>query len=176
MLLVILMTCAGCTTATPTTVAGWQFGSDTPEDLRELADATLDTFLAALPAQAGCVGRVGLVGARELGDRARYEPEGSTITVRIPATAPQLRISLVHELAHHLEFACPSQAAIRPDFLLAQEFDEGAEWFEGATWTDRPSEQWATAVVRHVLDQADPRAPVTIQPEALDLIRSWAVR
>lgn len=175
LLVAVLLACAGCW-STQAAAAGWQFGADTPDDLRELADETLETFLAAVPAQAGCVGRVGLVGARQLTDRAQYEPDDATITIRIPATAPQLRISLVHELAHHLEFSCPSQLDLRRDFLLAQGLDDGTDWREGAAWQDRPSEQWATAIVRYVLDEADPRAPVTIQPETLDLIAAWASR
>ncbi len=151
----------------------WVYGADTPQDLRDLADEVMTTFTSAFPSRRECLGAVGLVGARELDDRARYDPGAQEVTIRIPATAPQLRVSLVHELAHHLEFSCPSHVEIREELSAAQGLSSG-DWSEGPTWIETPSEQWATAVVHYVLEEDDPRAPIVVPDETLRIIQTWA--
>lgn len=150
------------------------FGDGTPDDLRALASDTFDAVADAFPARRDCLGSVRLTGARVLEDRARYDPDRQEITLRIPATAPQLETSLVHELAHHLEFSCPEHGELRAAFLAAQDLDPDTDWFDGASWELTPSEQWASAVVIHVLGSPDDRAPIAIDPTALDVVRSWA--
>lgn len=150
------------------------FGTDTPADLRELASGVLDQFLTAVPVARACMGQVELEGARSLGDRARYDAAGRRITIRIPATAPQLRASLVHELAHHVEAVCPQHDQLRTAFLKARGLPADAAWFDGDTWEETPSEQLATAFVRVVLDARDPRAPIPLDDAALDVVRGWA--
>lgn len=152
-----------------------EFGDDTPDDLRALAGETFADMLEALPAHAPCLAGVTLEGARVLDARARYLPDTGTLRVRIPATAPQLRRSLVHELAHHLEFACDDQASVRPAFLASLGLPADTPWFTGATWEGIPSEQWATAVVEHVLGERDPRSGIFLEPGTLDVLAGWAV-
>lgn len=147
---------------------------DTPEDLAALSEGTFAEMVAAFPGRAGCLGGVTLEGVRTLDAQARYLPESATLVVRIPATAPQLRRSLVHELAHHLEFACDEQESVRPLFLTAQNLDDGTAWFTGASWEETPSEQWATAVVEHVLGERDPRSGIFLEPGTVDLVATWA--
>ena len=148
------------------------FGNDTPGDLEELSSTTFARFVEVFPAQADCIGTVTLEGARELDDRARYDPASASITIRIPATAPQLEISLVHELAHHLEFSCPTHPELRAGFQTEQALE--GEWFDGETWENTPSEQWATAVVELVLGRLDERARVNVSPAALAIVAAWA--
>ena len=150
------------------------FGDNTPEDLRALASATFDATSDAFPGQQDCLGHVVLAGAWELDDRARYRPDRSEITLRIPATARQLETSMVHELAHHLEFSCPTHPEMRQAFLEAQGFEPGTDWYEASTWETTPSEQWASAVVMFVLDRPDERSRIVITPAALDVVREWA--
>lgn len=152
----------------------WDFGADTPDDLRALADQVLVEVVDAFPDRGDCIGRVTLEGARQLDDRATYAPEHRRITIRIPATAPQLEVSLVHELAHHLEFACPTPSDLRAAFMEAQSLPTDAPWSDGPTWEQTPSEQWATATVVHVLGRPDRRARVAVSDRALELVAQWA--
>jgi hypothetical protein len=144
-----------------------------PDDLRALIGATWDRFVEAFPARRSCLAPVTVQGAWELDDRGSYEPGRRLVTVRIPGTAPNLRDSLVHEFAHHMEFTCPEQHDVRVPFLVAQAFPPSASWFEGASWETTPSEQFAEAVVQVVLGL--PAHPtVLILPRSVALLRAWA--
>jgi hypothetical protein len=146
-----------------------------PDDLRALIVATWDRFVEAFPARRSCLAPVTVQGAWELDDRAAYDPGRRLVTVRIPGTAPNLRDSLVHEFAHHLEFTCPEQHEVRVPFLVAQALRPSAPWFEGGSWETTPSEQFAEAVVQVVL--GPPAHPaVLILPRSIALIRAWARR
>lgn len=146
----------------------------TPGDLRVLAEETFASVLDAFPARHDCLDGVGLVAAWELPDRARYDPARREITIRVPATAQQLRVALVHELAHDLEFSCASHAEVRSAFVAAQEIPPGTPWVGGTTWETTPSEHWATAVVEHVLGRPDTQARIAVGPATLEVVRGWA--
>jgi hypothetical protein len=92
--------------------------------------------------------------------------------LRIPGTAPNLRHDLVHEFAHHLEFACPAQRDVRGPFLAAQGLASGTAWFAGSEWDRIPSEQFAEAVVEVVLGPV-PARRVVLRPAALAVVRRW---
>ncbi len=162
---------AGCGSGAPPSL---RFAEDTPPDLSTLADETFSEIADAFPSRHGCLDGIELAGVWEMDDRASYEPDRRRLNVRIPATAPQLEMSIVHEVAHHLEFACPAQADVRPSFLEAQGFEEGHPWFDGDTWSDTPSEHWASAVVLHVLERIDEHAGITVTPTARTTVREWA--
>lgn len=168
---ILAMALASCGGADPSL----DIADDTPDDLAALAEDTFAEMVAAFPGRVGCLRGVTLEGVRTLDSQARYLPESATLVVRIPATAPQLRRSLVHELAHHLEFACDEHESARPAFLAVQELADGTPWFTGASWEETPSEQWATAVVEHVLGERDPRSGIFLQPRAVDLVATWAI-
>jgi hypothetical protein len=143
-----------------------------PDDLRALIGATWDRFVEAFPARRSCLAPVTVQGAWELDDRGSYEPGRRLVTVRIPGTAPNLRDSLVHEFAHHMEFTCPEQHDVRAAFLAAQALPPSATWFEGVSWETTPSEQFAEAVVQVVL--GPPAHPsVLIHPRSVALLRVW---
>jgi hypothetical protein len=153
---------------------GIHFGAATPDDLRSLASATWDRFLDAFPARWDCVADVTLRGAWQSPDRGAYDPRRRLVTVRIPGTAPNLRATMVHEFAHHLEYTCPAQRRLRARFLAAQGFPPGTPWRHAAAWALIPAEQYAQAAIRVVLGQA-PDPPTRIRPAALRAIRSWGL-
>lgn len=170
-LLACLMTVVGCSPAGPTVA----YAGEPPDDLVALVDGVFSTFVDAFPARQSCIGRVVVEGRRDLADRGSYNPESGTVSLRIPATAPQLEISLVHELAHHLEFACADHEAIRPVFMASQGFPAENPWRDSrANWEDSPSEHWASAVVVYVLDRIDERARIVVTDEAVEVVGTWA--
>ncbi len=143
-------------------------------DLATLAATTFATFLDAAPGVEDCVGTVHLAATTELADLATYTPATATITLRVPATAPNLRDSLVHELGHHVELACTSQTDLRNDFLAAQGFAMSQQWFEGSSWEHTPSEQFAEAVVLVVLGRRTRNlGRLHLDPTATALVAAW---
>ena len=89
------------------------------------------------------------------------------------ATATEFEFSLAHEVAHHLEEACPAQLEMRPAFLAAQGFTRDTPWFEGPTWEETPSEQFASALGEVLTGRPDPGRRVEITDEGLDLVSEW---
>lgn len=145
-------------------------------DFTEVAEASWETFVASFPALERCLGRIILVADYTLEDRARYDPQSRTMAVRVPGPRVLLDRALVHELAHHLEFSCASQAEMRPAFLAALGRDSGEAWFEGAEWGLIPSEIFAESVVEYVLSERG-RAHTgigIIDQAAVDLVVRWA--
>jgi hypothetical protein len=148
------------------------FAAGVPDDLRDLASATWDRFLDAFPARWGCLPDVTLRGAWHARTRAAYDPARRRVTVRIPGTAPNLRATMIHEFAHHVEFTCAEQRRIRAPFIVAQEFPPGTPWRRGDTWAQIPSEQYAEATIQVVLGP-QPNARVLVSRAALQIIRGW---
>ncbi len=149
-------------------------GESVAVDLESLAQATFAKFVAAAPSVADCIGQVRLEAASELEDTARYDQQTNVVLVRVPATAANLEAALVHEFAHHLEIACRSHAELRPEFILAQRLPPDTEWFAGAAWQDRPSEQFAEATVEAVLGRRSRnKLLLRLTPEATVLVESW---
>jgi hypothetical protein len=149
-------------------------GESVATDLAALAEETFDGFQAAAPAAADCMGEVRLEAARQLDDLARYDQATATITVRVPANAASLEGSLIHELAHHLEVSCPSHLEFRPAFLAAQGHPPDTPWFADVAWEQKPSEQYAEAVVAATLgDRRRNQLGIRLTPEALGATRDW---
>jgi hypothetical protein len=109
----------------------------------------------------------------EQDDRGYYDPERSLIILRIPGTAAKLRNSLLHELGHHLEAACPSHPELRSLFLTAQGFPSDVDWFTGDRWEVTPSEQFAEAVVEVVEGRRNLRYGIELSQAALDVVSAW---
>ena len=166
----VLALAVSCGTATPSMV----FPEDTPRDLQELGLEVWGEFLAVFPNQVGCIGRVTLEGDWTLeGSSAYYLPDDAKVVVDIPATAAHLRHSLIHELAHHVEHVCPDHADLRASFLEAQNLPPGTPWFEGPSWEETPSEQYAEAVVRLVLVRPVVNYRLSLTPEAIEAVKQW---
>lgn len=165
-----LVFAVSCGTATPSLV----FPEDTPSDLQQLGMEVWDDFLSVFPNQVGCIGEVTLEGDWTLeGSRAYYLPDDAKVVLEIPATAPHLRHSLIHELAHHVEHACSDHAHLRSDFLKAQNLPPDTPWFDGPSWEEIPSEQYAEAVVRLVLIRPVMNYRLSLTPEAIEAVRVW---
>jgi hypothetical protein len=148
------------------------FVEGVPADLQALSASTWDRFTDAFAARWSCLPDVTVAAAWRLADRATYDPHRRLVTIRIPGTAPNLRATLVHEFAHHIEFTCPEQRRLRARFLAAQGLPPGTPWFGGATWERIPSEQFAEATVQAVVGR--PSLPrVLVSSEALSMIREW---
>ena len=146
-------------------------------DFGELAKGTWNRFLAAFPDQRECIGAVTLVAAYDLDDRARYDAGRAQMAIRVPGPPVVLQRAVVHELAHHLEFSCDAQSAIRPAFLTALGWDPETPWFEGEAWGDIPSEVFAEAVVEVVYGAfgiVHPRIGL-IPAEAVEVVMDWGV-
>jgi hypothetical protein len=143
-----------------------------PADLRAVADGAWTSFTDAFRSRWACIPDVHLTDAWRLPVRARYDPAERLVTVRVPGTAPNLRATIVHEFAHHLEFGCPAVSRLRPAFRTAQGLPDGVGWFRGASWDRVPSEQFAEATVVLVLGPSG-RPRVLVRPAALAILRRW---
>jgi hypothetical protein len=151
-------------------------------DLQALAEETWGTFLMVFQARTGCFGDVRLHAARDLGDRAAYDPATAIVTIRVPASAVMLQGALIHEWAHHIEFQCDAHRALRPAFLAAQGLPADTPWRLSDTpasgsdkaWADSPSEQYAEAVIEVVLGRRQIPTTVRVRVEAVRVIRDWA--
>jgi hypothetical protein len=149
------------------------FTGTTPDAVRALASDAWAAFLDVFPARWGCLPDVTVRGAWHLRDRGDYDPDRHLVTVRIPGTAPNLRATLTHEFAHHLDFTCPAVARLRARFLAAQGLPRTTPWFRGRTWAGTPSEQFAEATVRVILGRRPGHEVVTVRPATVAAIRDW---
>ncbi len=176
---------AGCALAAPAgpqtrprLIADQSVGSD----LAALAQATWQQFLKVFAARLDCFGDVHLHAASVLGSRAAYDPRTATVTVRVPGTPAMLQGALIHEWAHHVEFQCPAQEALRPAFLAAQGWAPGTPWRPAQTpvslpeseWAAIPSEQYAEATIEVVLGQRPIPTTARVSPAGVQVIARWA--
>ncbi len=150
-------------------------------DLGTLALEAWERFLGAFAARQACFDDVRLRAATALASQASYDPATATVTVRVPGTAAVLQGALVHEWAHHVEFQCPAQAALRPAFLAAQGLPPGTPWRpaeiptdpSAGQWAEIPSEQYAESVVLLVLGSDALPSRARLSPEAIATIARW---
>ena len=149
-------------------------GGSVAPDFEALARETYAEFVAAAAGVGECVRSPRLEAVYEMDELALYDQNTHIVHVRVPAAAPSLRSSLIHELAHHLELSCPSQTALRERFLAAQGLPVHTPWFEADVWQRVPSEQFAEAVVHVVLGRRQRHLlRVELTPEALAVVESW---
>lgn len=150
------------------------FAEGTPPDLQELGLQVWEEFIAVFPNQAGCIGEVTMEGDWTLeGSRAYYLPDDARVVLEIPATAPHLRHSMIHELAHHIEHVCADHIQLRGAFLEAQDLPPDTPWFDGPSWEETPSEQYAEAVVRLLLSRPVMHYRLSVTAEAVEAVRKW---
>jgi hypothetical protein len=145
-----------------------------PSDLVEVVNATLEAVESEAPALTDCLDGLVIGHTWELDDRASYDPNTSTILLRAPSTASKFEFSLAHEIAHHLEFACPAQTKIRAGFLETQGLDASINWFDGDPWEEIPSEQFATAFAEVVTGGTDTMRHVPVTESSRRLVNAWA--
>lgn len=153
---------------------GLVIGETVAADLAALAEDAHGQFVAAAPAVADCMGSLRLEAAPELDDLALYDQSTGIVYVRVPATAASLEASLVHEFAHHLEVVCESHQSLRSEFLIAQGHPVGTDWFGAVAWEQRPSEQFAEAVVQVVVgSRSRHQLGLRLSPESVRLVEAW---
>jgi hypothetical protein len=152
-----------------------QHDDTVPDDLRLLADEAWADFLDAFPGRHSCITAPTLHAAWDLDTRAQYQPSTGTLAVRVPGTPATLRSELIHEFAHHVEFSCPEHEELRADFLSAQGFAAGTDWFTGDSWEATPSEQYAEAVVELVETRRTHRGGIRLTDEAIAIVREWGM-
>lgn len=153
------------------------FVQDVPDDVVAEARTAIASFAEVFAARRDCIGgsTVVLVDVVEGGD-ARYDRETSTIEIEIPTTPARFRESLVHELAHHVEDSCADGHRLRTAVSTAVG-GPGTPWSSQRLWADRPSEQWAEAVVALVLTERRLHgASMPLASEVMDAARSWIDR
>jgi len=158
-------------------------GESVDSSLQTLAEETWAEFLTTFQGRADCFGDVRLEAAGSLDSRAVYDPQTATVTVRVPATAALLQGALVHEWAHHIEFQCDEQQALRPAFLAAQGLPPDTPWrpagvaeaaVNSGAWADIPSEQYAEAAVVLVLGRRPLLTRAHVTGEAVGVLELWA--
>lgn len=163
---------AGCTTGE--TNPELELADSVAEDLAALSHETFAAFVAAAGGLQSCIGSPRLEAVANLDELALYDPATSSIQLRVPATGPSLRHSLIHELAHHVEATCESHVHIRSHFMRAQGLPGSGSWFDAENWSAAPSEQFAEAVVEVVLGGRDRHLLlVRITPQARRVVDAW---
>lgn len=150
-----------------------RFAGDVPSDVRALATETWQAFDDEFVARHDCYDPPTVAVAWSMEDRGRYDPATRTVTIRVPWTAANLEVALVHEFAHHVEFTCEDHGDMRASHLGAMDAPPGTPWLGGDEWSSTPSERWAEAVVVVVLGSP---AHVTAGPtdEEVAVVADWA--
>ena len=152
------------------------------QDFSALIQETWVQFLLVFAPRRDCFGDLLVKADYDLADRAMYDPQTATVSVRVPERASILKGALVHEWAHHVEFQCEAQAEMRAAFIEAQGMPANTPWRlkDGTTnilssdWANIPSEQYAETTIVLVLGErpVSTRAPITA--EGMEVIRAWA--
>jgi hypothetical protein len=151
-------------------------------DFAAVVQETWGQFLLVFAARSDCFGDVRVRADYDLSDRAMYEPQTATVSVRVPERAFILKGALVHEWAHHVEFQCKEHAEMRAAFIEAQGMPANTPWRleDGTTdilssdWANIPSEQYAEAAVVLVLGERPVPTKAPITAEGMEVIRAWA--
>lgn len=149
-----------------------------PDDVSAIVDRTWPAFLRAFPARHECIGDVTLLLVFDVeGGAASYRPDEATIRIEIPTTPERFEESLAHELGHHLEHRCPLIPEIGAEFLAAQKFEAGVEWFGRDPWFESPTEHFAETVVQIVLGERRIHADrITLSSRAIAIVRKWGLQ
>ncbi len=149
-----------------------RFGQPIPADVEAEARAAVADYVGVFAARRACAPPADVVLVRDVeGGDARYVAEDGRVEIEIPTTPARFRESLVHELAHHLEHRCADFGELREAWLA----QAGGAWSGHQRWEDRPSEQWAEAVVDIVLGERILHGDeMVLDPELVALVREWA--
>ena len=151
-------------------------------DLAAVAGDAWAQFLGAFEGRTGCFGDVRLRTSHTLESRAAYDPDTSTVTIRVPRTRTLLQGALIHEWAHHVEFQCEEHVELRGAFLEAQGLPPDTQWRPDiapadtpvSLWAKIPSEQYAEAAVVLVLGRRQIATAAPVTEEAVRVLADWA--
>lgn len=149
---------------------------DLPDDVAFLTATTWDRFEAAFPAQRTCLTDVELVLSDDVPlGAARYVASERMILIEIPTSPRRYVESLTHELAHHLDASCGAERAIGASLRAAQGIGPQVPWDDGEVWEERPTEQYAEAVVEYVTGDRFTHADIIdVSDEAVEIVEAWA--
>lgn len=151
-------------------------------DFAAVIEETWGQFLLVFGARSDCFGDVRVKADKELSERAMYDPQTATISVRVPERAAILQGALVHEWAHHVEYQCEAQREMRAAFMEAQEIPANTPWRSpsgsvhlfSSDWANIPSEQYAEATIAVVLGERPVSSKTRLTAEGMEVIRAWA--
>jgi hypothetical protein len=152
------------------------------QDFSALIQETWVQFLRVFAARSDCFGDVRVKADYDLTDRAMYDPQTATVTVRVPERASILKGALVHEWAHHVEFQCEAQKEMRAAFIKAQNMPADTPWRSesgsvnvlSSDWANIPSEQYAETTIVLVLGERPVSTKAPITEDGVEVIRAWA--
>jgi hypothetical protein len=152
------------------------------QDFAAVIQETWVQFLFVFAPRRDCFGDVLVKADYDLVDRAQYDPQTATISVRVPERASILKGALVHEWAHHVEFQCEAHTEMRAAFIEAQGMPADTPWrLEAGTtdilssdWATIPSEQYAETTIVLVLGERPISTKAPITAEGIEVIRAWA--
>ena len=162
--------------------AAFEFGpsitprQNLPDDVALLTETTWDRFVAAFPAQIGCLADVELDLVDDVaGGTARYVASERLILIEIPTSPRRYVESLAHELGHHIEASCDAELVIGAAIKEAQGIDPQLSWYGGEAWAARPTEQFAEAVVEYVTgDRFTHSDIIDVSAETFEVVEGWA--
>lgn len=152
------------------------------QDFAAVIQQTWARFMHVFAARSDCFGDVRVRADYNLSDRAIYDPQTATVSVRVPELASILQGALVHEWAHHVESQCQAQAGMRAAFIEAQGMPAGTPWRleDGSTnifssdWANLPSEQYAETAIVLVLGERPVSTNAPITAEGIEVVKAWA--
>lgn len=152
------------------------------QDFAAVIQETWGQFLRVFAARSDCFGDVRVKADYDLTDRAMYDPQTATVSVRVPERASILKGALVHEWAHHVEFQCDAQTEMRAAFIEAQGMPANTPWRSesgsvnvlSSDWANIPSEQYAETTIVLVLGERPVSTKAPITAEGVEVIRAWA--
>jgi hypothetical protein len=105
-------------------------------------------------------------------NRGSYCPATGVIKVKVQLDDRGLGETLVHELAHLVEFSCDDHLAMRAPFTQAGPHPTSG-WREGQQWAYIPSERFAEATVELFFGDRRIRAGVDLTSAELTVAAAW---
>lgn len=153
-----------------------RFAAGVPSDVEALGEATWDEFVAFFADRRDCFPDVTVdVAWHDYPERAEYFAADDRVVLRIPATAPRLRTSLLHEFAHHLEANCEAVSEMTTPIRLAQGLAPDAPWYDAELWSMTPSEHFAETVTEAIAGfRTNNTELIAVSEEAMAIVAEWA--
>ena len=105
-------------------------------------------------------------------NRGSYCPATGVIKLRLPRDERGLRETLVHELAHLVEFSCDQHLEMREPFTQAGPYTPRG-WRDGERWGAIPSERFAEATVELFFGTRQIKGDVTLTASELAVAAAW---
>jgi hypothetical protein len=98
-----------------------------------------------------------------------YRIADETVIVGNGRPDVELQTKLIHEMGHHLDFACDAQGTIGAALRAAQDIPADTPWFGQGPSTSWPAEYFANAV----LIATGGNTAHNVNPETVALVAEW---